>query len=202
MKKKPSSHAGGASDVTNITVTLDDDAPIPLPDNSHIVSGTYRPANYGTGDVWVPPASPPLGGSARSIFNGTDPNGTWSLYLMDDFPGDSGDIAGGWMLTTDSGRVTPTPYTHTYTYTYTHLDTYAYSYTNWYSDGYSHCNANCYCDGHTNRNAYSHADSNSYPHSDANGDTYSRTHIHTEAQSHTEATSHTASSRDAMRKED
>src|SRR5439155_20295049 len=72
------SDAGGGTDVTNITVTLDDAAPNPLPDGTVITSGTYQPANYGTGDTWPAPAPVPSGNVAVSIFNGTDPNGTWS----------------------------------------------------------------------------------------------------------------------------
>ena len=35
----------------------------------------------------------------KCIFNGTNPNGTWSLYAVDDLGGDIGGIAGGWGLT-------------------------------------------------------------------------------------------------------
>jgi N-acetylneuraminic acid mutarotase len=104
------SDAGGGFTVNGVDVTLDDDAPNPLPDNAQIVSGTYRPANYGTGDTWPPPAPPPLGGSALSIFNGTDPNGTWSLYLVDDAAGsDFGVVDGGWSLRITTTCSSPTP---------------------------------------------------------------------------------------------
>jgi hypothetical protein len=33
-----------------------------------------------------------------SVFDGTNPNGTWSLYVFDDAAMDSGTIAGGWEL--------------------------------------------------------------------------------------------------------
>ena len=33
-----------------------------------------------------------------SVFNDTDPNGTWSLYVIDDTLADTGSISGGWSL--------------------------------------------------------------------------------------------------------
>ena len=33
-----------------------------------------------------------------STFAGTDPNGTWSLYIVDDWSSDSGSLSGGWSL--------------------------------------------------------------------------------------------------------
>jgi subtilisin-like proprotein convertase family protein len=104
------SDAGGGGDVTNITVTLDDGAETALPDAGPLVSGTFQPANYTPNpDMWPAPAPAPSGGSALSIFNGTDPNGTWSLYLVDDATGDLGQISGGWSLTITSGGTCPTP---------------------------------------------------------------------------------------------
>ena len=41
--------------------------------------------------------------SKRYAFVGTDPNGTWSLYVLDDFTGLSGTIAGGWSLSLTLG---------------------------------------------------------------------------------------------------
>jgi subtilisin-like proprotein convertase family protein len=105
------SDAGGTNGVTNVTVTLDDAAATALPNVNQITSGMYRPANYGTGDTWPAPAPAPLGGSALSIFNGTNPNGTWSLYLVDDAVGNLGLIGSGWTLTitTVGGCPSPTP---------------------------------------------------------------------------------------------
>jgi subtilisin-like proprotein convertase family protein len=105
------SDAGGSNPLSNAIVTLDDAAATVLPDSTAIVTGTYQPANYGTGDTWPAPAPAPSGNVALSIFNGTNPNGTWSLYLVDDAAGDLGQIAGGWTVTiTTSGPCgTPTP---------------------------------------------------------------------------------------------
>jgi subtilisin-like proprotein convertase family protein len=92
------SDVGGGGDAVNVTLLLDDDAPTQLPDGSSLVSGTFQPANYGGPEGFPPPAPVPAGGSALSIFNGSNPNGTWSLYIVDDLGGDVGSFAGGWEL--------------------------------------------------------------------------------------------------------
>jgi uncharacterized delta-60 repeat protein/uncharacterized repeat protein (TIGR01451 family) len=103
------SDAGGFNPLSNCILTLDDAASSPLPDTAQITSGAYRPANYagaGTADSFPPPApAGPYDNSLLSSFIGIDPNGTWSLYVVDDAEGQSGNIAGGWSLnltTTDS----------------------------------------------------------------------------------------------------
>lgn len=92
------SEVGSSGDAVNVTLLLDDDAPTPLPDGSPLVSGTFQPANYGGADSFPAPAPVPAGGSALSIFNGINPNGTWSLYIVDDAGADVGSLAGGWTL--------------------------------------------------------------------------------------------------------
>jgi subtilisin-like proprotein convertase family protein len=92
------SDVGGATDITGVTLTLDDLAASSLPDNGPLVTGTFQPTNIPTDDTFPPPAPVPLGGSALSIFNGTSPNGTWSLYVVDGAPLDAGSLAGGWEL--------------------------------------------------------------------------------------------------------
>ena len=106
------SDAGFVNDAVNLTVTLDDNAQFDLPENGTITNGTYRPTNYGAGDVFPSPAPAPLGGSALSVFNGTNPNGTWSLYAFDDQQIDWGHMNGGFELsifTGVCGSSTPTP---------------------------------------------------------------------------------------------
>jgi subtilisin-like proprotein convertase family protein len=92
------SDVGGGTGVTGVNLTLDDAAPLPLPDENRLASGTFQPTNIGSGDIFPAPAPGPLEGATLSAFFGIDPNGTWSLYVVDGFAGDSGSIAGGWTL--------------------------------------------------------------------------------------------------------
>ncbi|WP_026690985.1 proprotein convertase P-domain-containing protein [Alteribacter aurantiacus] len=84
--------AGGSDEINNVTITFDDDANEPLPDDDQIVSGTYLVSNY---PIFPPPAPQ----EELSIFNGVSPNGTWQLFAFDDAGGDVGVMAGGWTLT-------------------------------------------------------------------------------------------------------
>lgn len=99
------SDAGGNPDVYGVSYVLSDVGAGPLSDGSGIVVGTYKPTNYSVdGDFSLPAPAGPYGdpapvGSATfaSVFNGTNPNGTWSLYIQDDSAGDGGQIA-SWCL--------------------------------------------------------------------------------------------------------
>lgn len=44
-------------------------------------------------------AAPYGSATLANVFNGTNPNGTWSLYVTDDKLGEVGTIAGGWSVT-------------------------------------------------------------------------------------------------------
>jgi YVTN family beta-propeller protein len=92
------SDVGGGTAVTGVDLVLDDAAASPLPDAGPLVSGTFQPTNIGAGDTFSSPAPTPSGGSALSAFSGIDPNGTWSLYVVDDTATHSGSLAGGWTL--------------------------------------------------------------------------------------------------------
>ena len=91
------SDVGNGTSVSNVTLTLDDAAATNLPDNGTLVSGTFKPTNF-EGVETFSPGPPPSGGSALSVFNGTNPNGVWSLYVTDDTGDDGGSISGGWCL--------------------------------------------------------------------------------------------------------
>lgn len=92
------SDAGGNLDLVNVDLTFDDAAAANLPDSAQIVSGAYKPTNYGGGDTFPAPAPVPSASTTLDIFNGASPDGVWSLYVVDDTGGDSGVINGGWCL--------------------------------------------------------------------------------------------------------
>ena len=93
---------GGNPGVSGINVVLDDQAATSLPATNY-VSGTYRPTNNGTGDPFTP-VDATGAGSTLAAFNGTDPNGAWSLYVVDDGTGDSGSLSSWSISVTTSGE--------------------------------------------------------------------------------------------------
>ena len=85
------SDAGGGTDSTGQTYTFDDSAAAPSRNGAPAASGSFKPSNYGGGDLFPAPApaSPYLspgtaGTDMLAAFNGLNPNGTWSLYVVDD----------------------------------------------------------------------------------------------------------------------
>ncbi|MEP7270580.1 MAG: Ig-like domain repeat protein [Acidobacteriota bacterium] len=118
------SDAGGSvTAVTNLNLTLDDAGGSSLPDASTFSSGTFKPTDHDATDTFPSPAPAapysrpaPSGASTfAALFNTTNPNGTWQLYVVDDNAGNSGSISGGWCLTittvgnTTISNVTDTP---------------------------------------------------------------------------------------------
>lgn len=100
------SDTGQSLDVTGINLVFDDAAANFLPDEAQLVSGTFKPTNFGAGDVFPFPAPATSGSSLLSLFNGTNANGTWSLYVLDDLGGDRGSVSGGWDLTITDDEIT------------------------------------------------------------------------------------------------
>jgi uncharacterized repeat protein (TIGR01451 family) len=99
------SHAGGAHGITNVVITFDDAAPAHLPSQGQITNGTYQPSQYGA-IVSIPqPAVVAPYSSTLAALSGIDPNGPWSLYILDDSVGDAGAISGGWSL--DINTISP-----------------------------------------------------------------------------------------------
>ena len=92
------SDVGGSTGVSGVNLTLSDSAAAGLPDNGPLVSGTFQPTNFESGDVLPAPAPAPTGGSALSTFVGSNPNGTWNLWVADDLAPLPGSVA-GWCVT-------------------------------------------------------------------------------------------------------
>jgi len=93
------SDCGGASPLTNLQLTFDDDAGVNQGDSSApAISVAVVPANFEGGDVLPAPAPATTPAARLASLRGTQANGTWSLYVADDAALDSGSIAGGWCL--------------------------------------------------------------------------------------------------------
>ena len=93
------SDAGGALPANNLSLTFTDAAASGLPDGSPLASGIFKPTNYDEADTFPSPA--PQGapsGTTLGAFYGTNPNGTWSLYVVDDEGLNAGTIGTGWSL--------------------------------------------------------------------------------------------------------
>jgi subtilisin-like proprotein convertase family protein len=88
---------GGGNDLSNVNLTIDDEAAAPFPDTDPIVSGSYRPLNNGNIETFPAPAPPAGASSVLSVFDGLSPNGQWRLFALDDVNGDVTSI-GGWSL--------------------------------------------------------------------------------------------------------
>ncbi|MBV9960200.1 MAG: hypothetical protein JO360_17370, partial [Acidobacteria bacterium] len=95
------------------TITLTDAATVGLPSSGAIPSGSYKPTDNDAGDAFPniggPYSEPAPAGTATfaSVFNGGNPNGTWSLYVYDDSPASGGSITGGWCLNVTSEAPLP-----------------------------------------------------------------------------------------------
>ncbi len=85
---------GLSTPVSNVNLSFASDATTPIP--SVIVSGTYAP----TGGTYVLPnsGSTDPGASNFDPVIGSNPNGTWKLYVYDRANGDVGSITSGWSI--------------------------------------------------------------------------------------------------------
>ena len=91
------SDAGAGFPVSGVNLTFDDAATASLPDQAPITSGTYKPTDYPPADFFSNAPAGPVQ-FTMSAFEGFDPNGTWSLYVVDDTALNNGAIFSGWTL--------------------------------------------------------------------------------------------------------
>ncbi len=105
--------AGDDPDMVNITYTLSDTGATVLPGTTAWAAGTYKPTTYYINDSFPAPGpgtaygspGPTGGGTATfaSVYTGTNPNGTWNLFVVDFVGGDAGSISGGWSIEITTG---------------------------------------------------------------------------------------------------
>jgi uncharacterized delta-60 repeat protein len=95
------SDRGGSTDIFDVNLTFDDTVTT-IVGSDVITNGIYRPsddsANNTAVDTFTSPAPAGPYSVTLGVFNYANPNGTWQLYVTDDFGGDVGRIAGGWAL--------------------------------------------------------------------------------------------------------
>lgn len=84
--------------IDNTNITFRDGAPTWTLADKGPGSYTFAPAG-GSNDDFEGPF-----GSGFSTFAGSDPNGTWNLYVQDQAGGDEGQIAGGWCVNITTTR--------------------------------------------------------------------------------------------------
>jgi Ca2+-binding RTX toxin-like protein/subtilisin-like proprotein convertase family protein len=76
------SDAGDGNDLIGTLLTFDDEAAANLSQTATNATGSYRPTNFAENADPFSVAGPY--GSALTVFDGTNPNGTWTLYAVDD----------------------------------------------------------------------------------------------------------------------
>jgi hypothetical protein len=93
---------------SGINLVLDDNAASALPIGFPLMSGTFRPTDstvIGAPDVYPAPApgsfglAAPAGASTfASVYGGSNPNGNWALYAVDDAIGGGTTTVSGWCV--------------------------------------------------------------------------------------------------------
>jgi subtilisin-like proprotein convertase family protein len=101
---------GSGISVNDLVLTFSDTGAANLPFFAPLTSGTYLPTSGDSlpdafpAPAPVSPYNQPPSANFASVFNGANPNGTWSLYAVDDTLINAGDINSGWSLSiTTSG---------------------------------------------------------------------------------------------------
>ncbi len=95
------------SSATNVTLSLDDQAADQISSAAAMATGTFQPTNFQTPDTFTAPAPASPKGALLAVFNSTDANGEWKLFIRDDTLGDTGTLAEGWSLRITSANGVP-----------------------------------------------------------------------------------------------
>ena len=105
------SDVGANIPANGVTLSLDDQTANQVSSFQAMTTGTFQPTNFDIGDVFNSPPAPtrtPASGAELGVFNGSDPNGTWSLFIRDDTDnGSLSAILGGWSLQITSANGVP-----------------------------------------------------------------------------------------------
>ena len=92
------SDVGNGGSINNATLIFDD-AGASFSGSGSIISGTYEPTNFdNNSDDFSAPAPGSPYSASLAVFNGINPNGTWALYVEDDFKQGAGNLPQGWSL--------------------------------------------------------------------------------------------------------
>ncbi len=97
-------------ELTAVDLVLDDEAGVPIPRFNLPPPGSYRPRNYDNGDQneWVGGGETIDMSAALSVFDGADPNGTWTLYVHQEYS-DTVVTIGSWALQITTGDLPAAP---------------------------------------------------------------------------------------------
>jgi uncharacterized repeat protein (TIGR01451 family) len=98
---------GGGNVISRVNLTFDDQAASNLT-SSMIVSGTNKPTSLAASTpTFLVPAPPGPYTTNLSTFNGSNPNGDWSLYVIDDSHLNTGIVSNGWTLKINTAAAAP-----------------------------------------------------------------------------------------------
>lgn len=90
-------NAGGAIAASNVDLLFSQGAGSTVPDAGPMVSGTFRPSNYGS-EAAMDFITGPFSTSLATL-TGEAKNGAWNLLVWDDTNGNVIELAGGWDIT-------------------------------------------------------------------------------------------------------
>lgn len=92
------SDAGGTNPVSGADLTFNDSAPATLPDSAAVQRGFFKPSDFEPGDPFPAPAPQNAPSNSLGSLVGTNPNGIWRLFIVDDAGSNAGTIDSGWSL--------------------------------------------------------------------------------------------------------